>query len=117
MLMTLNIPEDLATRLKPLENKIPLLLELGLQEFNATAISGFKGAAEILEFFAKQPAPEEIMVLQPSKTLQTKINTLLEKNRHEGLSSVEEQQWEQYQYLEHLVRIAKAKAYLKLNQS
>ncbi len=36
------------------------------------------------------------------------------KNRKEGLTETEEQEWEQYQYLEHLVRIAKAKALLKL---
>ncbi|MEH2014970.1 hypothetical protein [Nostoc sp.] len=35
----------------------------------------------------------------------------------QGLTPVEQQAWEQYQYLEHLVRIAKAKAYLKLKAS
>lgn len=57
------------------------------------------------------------MALRPSENLQAQINVLLEKNRNEGLTLAEEQQWEQYQYLEHLVRIAKAKAYLKLNKS
>jgi hypothetical protein len=117
MLITIDISENLANRLTPLKDNIPLLLELGLREFNATALFGFKGAAEVLEFLARQPTPEETMALRPSEDLQAQINALLDKNRNEGLTPTEEQQWEQYQYLEHLVRIAKAKAYSKLNKS
>ena len=117
MLITIDISENLANRLTPIKGNIPLLLELGLREFNATALFAFKGAAEVLEFLARQPTPEETMALRPSENLQAQINVLLEKNRNEGLTLAEEQQWEQYQYLEHLVRIAKAKAYLKLKKS
>ena len=42
------------------------------------------------------------------------VRALLEKNRAEGLSDDEEREWERYEYLEHLVRMAKAKAKLKL---
>jgi hypothetical protein len=54
------------------------------------------------------------LALRPSSALQERITALLEKNRDEGLSASEEQEWEQYRFLEHLVRIAKAKACLKL---
>lgn len=117
MLVTLNIPEDLAARLNLLEDKLPQILELGLRELNATAQLGFEGAAEVLEFLATLPTPEEIIALRPSKALQDRISALLEKNRTEGLSDAEEQEWEQYQYLEHLVRMAKAKAHLKLQSA
>lgn len=112
-----NIPEELAIRLRPLENQVPRILELGLRELNAVAQSGFEGAGEVFEFLAGLPTPEEIVALRPSETLQARISALLEKNRTEGLSPEEEQEWEQYQYLEHLVRIAKARAYLKLKQT
>ncbi len=114
MLMTLDIPEELAARLQPLEDKLPRVLELGLRELNAVAQLGFEGAAEVLEFLAGLPAPEEILALRPAEALQTRISALLEKNRTVGLTPAEELEWEQYQYLEHLVRLAKAKAYLKL---
>jgi hypothetical protein len=39
---------------------------------------------------------------------------LLEKNRADKLNSEEEEEWENYQFLEHLVRMAKANASLKL---
>jgi hypothetical protein len=117
MLMTLNIPEELATRLDPLEDKLPQILELGLRELNATAQFGFEGAAEVLEFLVSLPTPQEVIALRPSDALQARISALLEKNRTEGLTNTEEQEWEQFQYLEHLVRLAKARAYLKLRSS
>ncbi len=110
MLVTLNISEELATRLHPLEDQLPKILDLGLRELNATAQVGFEGAAEVLEFLARLPTPEKIIALRPSKTWQARISALLEKNRTEGLTPAEEQEWEQYQYLEHLVRIAKVEA-------
>lgn len=117
MLITLDIPDELATRLRPLEDKLPRILELGLRELNATAQPGFEGVAEVLEILAGLPTPEEILALRPSKALQAQISALLEKNRTEGLTPAEEQEWEGYQYLEHLVRIAKAKARLKSKTS
>ena len=42
---------------------------------------------------------------------------LLEKNRTGDLTPDEEQLWQHYQYLEHIVRMAKARAFLKLNDS
>ena len=56
--------------------------------------------------------PKEILALRPSKALQARLDILLEKNRTESLNPEEEQEWERYQYLEHLIRIAKAKAHL-----
>jgi hypothetical protein len=114
MRVTLDIPEELATRLSLLEEMLPQILELGLREFSALSQEGFAGTAEVLEFLAQLPTPEEIIALRPSEALQIQISALLEKNRTLGLTPAEEQTWEQYHYLEHLVRMAKAKAYLKL---
>ncbi len=110
----INIPRELAARLKQSAFQIPQIIELGLRELNASAQVGYKGCADILEFLAGLPEPEKIIELRPLQYLQSRISHLLEKNRTEGLTEIEEQEWEQYQYLEHLVRIAKAKALLKL---
>lgn len=42
------------------------------------------------------------------------MSELLEKNRMGGLSPAEEDEWQRYQYVEHLVQLAKARAALKL---
>lgn len=117
MQITLELPDDLVSQLGPLEDKLPQILQLGLRELNAGSQVGFTGAAEVLEFLAKLPSPEEIIALRPSETFQAQISYLLEKNRTEGLTAEEEQFWQQYQYLEHLVRIAKAQALIKLKHN
>jgi hypothetical protein len=55
--------------------------------------------------------------MRPTAALQTRISALLEKNRTTGLLPEEEREWEQYEYLEHLVRLAKAQAALRLKAS
>jgi hypothetical protein len=88
MLIALNVSEDLAAQLRPIQDQLPRILELGLRELNAAAQAGFEGAAEVLETLAGLPTPEEILALRPSEALQARINALLEKNRNEGLTPV-----------------------------
>lgn len=116
MQITLDLSEELISRLNSVEDKLPQVIELGLRELNASPQEGFNGVAEVLEFLATLPTPEEIIALRPSETLQTQISDLLEKHRDHSLTEIETQMWEQYQYLEHLIRKAKATAYLKLKK-
>lgn len=117
MQISVEIPDDLAVRLSSLQDQLPQILELGLREWNADAQSGFAGLAQVLEFLANLPSPEEILALKPSQSLQQQIEALLEKNKTVGLTTEEERLWQQYEYVEHLVRVAKAKALIKLGAS
>ena len=111
MLITVDVPNNLGLRLDPFKNQLSDLLELGLREMNTPSESDFRSLNEILEFLAKLPSPEEIIALRPSEALQ-QINNLLEKQHNSGLNSEEERQWQQFEYLEHLVKIAKTNAIL-----
>jgi hypothetical protein len=112
--ITLDLPDDLADRLHALADRIPRILELGLRELDASSPTQFSGAAEVLEFLAKLPTPEEVLAIRASAVLQERVSELLEKNRTGGLSPAEEEEWQRYQYVEHLVQLAKARAALKL---
>ncbi|MBI3698442.1 MAG: hypothetical protein HY238_26830 [Acidobacteria bacterium] len=112
--ITLKVPDELAQRLRNQQKRLPEILELGLRELNAETQTGFGGAAEVLELLASLPSPEEILNLRPSEGLQRRVQELLGKSRAGKLTAQEEEEWERYQYLEHLVRMAKAKACLKL---
>jgi hypothetical protein len=112
--ITLTIPDDLAARVRSQQERLPEILELGLRELNAEKQDGFQGAADVLEFLARLPTPEETLKLRASERLQNRVSELLEKNRNDGLNASEEAEWERYEYLEHLVRMAKASASLKL---
>ncbi len=112
--ITLELPDHLVERLRKHEERLPEILELGLREFQAEMPGGFEGATEVLEFLAGLPSPREILDLKPSERLRAEVLSLLEKSRTGILSDEDEQRWERYEFLEHLVRIAKSKAALKL---
>lgn len=112
--ITLEIPDEMAERLHALIDRLPRILDLGLRALSAEAQSEYEGTAKILELLAGLPAPEEVLALRPSPAFQERVSTLLEKNRADGLSPEEQLEWQRIEYLEHLVRLAKAKAALKL---
>lgn len=114
--MTIDLPENLAVHLQSNRKNLPQIFEAGLREFKASSSVGYKSVADVLEFLASLPKPEEILALRPSKDLQNRIGELLEKNRREGLNESEEKLWESYEFIEHLVRIAKAKASAQLKK-
>ncbi len=115
MQILVEVPDELGIRLAAMQNELPQILELGLLGWNADVRDGFSGLAEILEFLVSLPSPQEILALRPSEALQTEVQRLIAKAKGEGLSEAEERLWRQYEYVEHLVRMAKARALLKLH--
>lgn len=116
MELTIDLPENLAKRLQSNRQNLPQIFEAGLREFKANSSIGYKSVADVLEFLAGLPKPEDVLALRASEDLQAEIERLLEKNRREGLSEVEEKIWESYEFIEHLVRLAKAKASAQLKK-
>ena len=112
--VTLDLPDDLVERLRGVADRLPRILELGLRELETSSRSGFSSTSDVLEFLAGLPSPEQILAFRPSPLLRDRVSALLDKNRTTGLTANEEEEWQRYQYLEHLVRLAKAKAALKL---
>lgn len=115
--ITLQLPDELARRLMGHEDRLPEILELGLRDINADSQAGFAGATEVLEMLASLPSPQEVMALRPSPPLSARVEELLGKNRDGGLNAAEQREWERYEYLEHLVRMAKANASRRLSES
>src|SRR5260370_278037 len=115
--ITLSVPDEPATRLGTVEKELPQILELGIREWHARREAGFSGMAGVLETLASLPTPEEVLALRPSSALQERIEELLDKNRCGVLSSEEQRERDQYQYVEHPVRLAKARAALKLKSA
>lgn len=112
--VTLELPDELAERLRPVASDLPRILEMGLRHYDAEASCEFDGTADVFEFLAKLPAPEEILQLRPTPGMQSRIAELLERKRAGSLTDTEELEWRRYEYLEHLVRVAKATAKRKL---
>jgi hypothetical protein len=107
--LTLTIPDELATRLRAVEDRLPEIIELGLREFLSTP-ADYASLNDLLETFACLPSPEEVLALKPAPALQNRIEQLLDKNENDGLSGDEQREWARYEYIEHLIRLAKARA-------
>lgn len=113
MEITVTIPDELASQLRPIEKDLPQILDLGIRAWSTRNGPEFSGLSEVLEKLASLPTPEEVLALRPSPALQTRIDELLEKNQSGGLSPDEQRAWGQYASVEHLVRLAKTRAVLK----
>ena len=117
MQVTVELPDDIAAQLVSLHDELPEILALGLLQVRANPSTGFSALAEVLEFMARLPSPQEMLTLRLSDAAQSQVEFLLEKNRTGGLEPLEQRLWQQYEFIEHLVRTAKAQALLKLNQA
>ena len=116
MEITLNVSDELAAQINPVQKSLAQIITLGIRELNAKKLQEFNGLSDVLDFLADLPSPEKILALKPSSLLQSEIERLLEKNKNEGLSTEEELNWQQYQYVEHLVRKAKINAQVRINE-
>lgn len=57
------------------------------------------------------------MNLRLAPDAQQEIDNLLEKNRTQGFNESDRLLWQHYEFIEHLVRLAKTQALIKLQQS
>jgi hypothetical protein len=117
MQITVDVPDDMMKQLEPLRDELPQILALGLQQIQANPTQGFSGLTEVLEFLAQLPSPQEILALRLSDKLQEEVEGLLEKNKTAGLNHGEQRLWQQYEFVEHLVRMAKARALVKIKEA
>ena len=69
---------------------------------------------EMIDFITSIPRPEEIISFHPSEASQLRLEDLQFKRREEGLTEEELHELEQFVMVEHIMRIAKAKAKQRL---
>jgi hypothetical protein len=110
MLITIEVPEKLGRRLRPYQDRLPELLELGLREVQPPTGESLQDVDAILNLLASRPTPEEILAIRPSEEIQARFSDLLAQSKEGTLSRAEESELERYLMLEHLVRLAKAQA-------
>jgi hypothetical protein len=69
---------------------------------------------EIVNFIASR-SPKEVLDFKASSTTKTRVYGLIEKQRNGMLTDAELSELEYYNMLEHIMRLAKAKAYKLLH--
>jgi hypothetical protein len=110
--ITIKVPEELVEEIRQNEERLPEILQLGLQQLHGNVV--FEETTALLEFLAASPSPQEVLDLHASERLEQRLNELLEFNRTRGLNEGEQKEWERYEHVEHLVRMAKIRAQMKV---
>ncbi len=111
MEITVKVSQDLGQRLEPFKERLQEVLERGLHEMMAEQGGAFQDENQIVALLASRPEPDQVLAISPSPELQTRVSTLLMRNKQGMLTRQEETELERYLTLEHLVRLAKAHAY------
>lgn len=65
---------------------------------------------ELVDFLAAGTTPDDLVAFQPSESTRLRVAELVEKEKQDRLLVEERSELENYMQLEHLMRLAKAKA-------
>ncbi|MCD6344283.1 MAG: hypothetical protein J7M17_01580 [Anaerolineae bacterium] len=109
--MTVQIPPKLALRLQPLQDRLVEIIELGLQVITPAQYGLY---SEVIEFLAGGPTAQAIITFHPSAEAQDRVTELLDKNRKGTLSPAEQTELDQYENLDYLMTLVKARARQRL---
>jgi arsenate reductase-like glutaredoxin family protein len=121
--ITIDIPDDLAQRLAPFQNQFsdlftrliaPRLLEQPTTDPVNPSTSGTY--QEILDFLIDRPTSAQIINFKVSPASQSRLQTLLQKNRETetALTATETAEIDLYQQLDTLIGFLKIRAYAAL---
>jgi hypothetical protein len=108
--ITIQVPDELGQELQQVQDRLPEVLARGLREVLAESQPSSLDEQAIIEALTSQPTPAQILALQPSPELQRRVSTLLQHKKQGVLITSEAAELKRYLLLEHLVRMAKARA-------
>lgn len=69
-----------------------------------------KAYAEVVDFLAAGTTPKNLVAFRPSESARDRVRDLVRREKSVGLDSDEQSELDQYLHLEHLMRLAKARA-------
>ena len=109
--MTVQVPDRLAQRLRPMSPWLPTVLELSLIGFKTRAV---QTASEIIAFLSTGPSPDQVTACTVSEKAQQRLRRLLTLNEA-GLLALEEQaELDEIEQIEHIMIMLKAQAQKQL---
>jgi arsenate reductase-like glutaredoxin family protein len=123
--ITIDIPDDLAQRLAPFQSQFSDLFTrliattlLGQTTPDPTLVHNSIDTSgtyqEILDFLIDRPTSAQIINFKVSPASQSRLQTLLQKNREIALTAAETAEIDLYQQLDTLIGFLKVRAYTAL---
>ena len=112
--VTVELTDEVATRIAPIRNWLSTVLELSLIGFKTPAVAT---ASEIIEFLASDPAPQAVIDYHVSTRAQERLQRLLALNTSGLLNTDEQRELEEIEKIEHIFIMLKAQVAAIQNQS
>jgi hypothetical protein len=81
-----------------------------MKEYSVLMMNTVKAYEEVIDFIAAGTTPQNVIAFRPSEAAQERIADLLSRAKEGGLSREEKSELDRYLQLEHLMRLAKARA-------
>jgi len=75
-----------------------------------------KAYDEIINFIAEGTTPQKVISFRPSEETQQRAEELLDKEKKQSLTIDEKSELDNFMMLEHIMRMAKARAYQLLEE-
>ena len=69
-----------------------------------------KAYEEVIDLLAAGSSPESLIAFRPSEAVRARVFDLVAREKTEGLSTEEKSELDHYMQLEHIMRLAKARA-------
>jgi hypothetical protein len=117
MTVTLNVPDEFAAYLPSKDSDLISVLTAGLLRWKSRQLGELNQFRDVAELLTSLPSPEEVLALRPSVSMARRSEELLQKSRGRSLSPDEQTEWDEIMRAEHLVRMAKAQAAIKLKKT
>jgi hypothetical protein len=121
--ITLELPEQLAAKIEPLWEELPVLLAITQQLFRPASDRSVHTAAvyraykQFFDFLAAAPTPERILRFMVSPQAQERVQRLLDKHGEDELSLEEQAELRVYAQINEIINLKKAEAAFMLAQS
>jgi hypothetical protein len=116
--ITVDLPDHLATKIDAMRDRLPDLLSEALMlsaSDNGTAAGSslrYPVLEEMIDFLCSGPTLDQIIAFKVSDRAQERLAELLDKNREEGLSELENAELDAYEHVDYVISLLKARARL-----
>jgi hypothetical protein len=98
--ITIEVPDSLAERLIPYQERLSEILAIGLGELSPLPSEVYQ---HILSFLAKNPTSEQLAAFRPTQAMQDRLRTLLDREKSGLLTEMEQQELNEYEKIEHVM--------------
>ena len=116
--ITVEVPDHLATKIDSIRDRLPdllseaLMLSASNNGSTTASLLRYPVLEEMIDFLVSGATLEQIIAFKVSAGAQERLAELLDKNREEGLSEVENAELDAYEHVDYVMSLLKARARL-----